>query len=110
MSFFQRDPRQQMLLGSGERVSGAEVREQNVQAAVSIANIVKTSLGPHGLDKMMVDDIGVSLPRTLSFPKLLLVSREEHSWRGRDGADLQRNLHRMSPFRTMELPFFNSLK
>ena len=60
MSFFQRDPRQQMLLGSGERVSGAEVREQNVQAAVSIANIVKTSLGPHGLDKMMVDDIGVS--------------------------------------------------
>jgi len=53
-----------MLLGSGERVSGEEVREQNVQAAVAIANIVKTSLGPHGLDKMMVDDIGVSF----SFP------------------------------------------
>ncbi|CEQ39813.1 SPOSA6832_01384 [Sporobolomyces salmonicolor] len=58
MSFFQRDPRQQMLLGAGERVSGAEVREQNVQAANAIANVVKTSLGPHGLDKMMVDDIG----------------------------------------------------
>ncbi|GAA5848165.1 hypothetical protein JCM8547_004429 [Rhodosporidiobolus lusitaniae] len=55
---FSKDPRQQALLGSGERVSGAEVREQNVQAAVSIANIVKTSLGPHGLDKMLVDDIG----------------------------------------------------
>ena len=27
-------------------------------AAVSIANIVKTSLGPVGLDKMLVDDIG----------------------------------------------------
>lgn len=58
---FARDPRQSSgLLGTGERVSGAEVREQNVQAAVAIANIVRTSLGPHGLDKMLVDDIGVS--------------------------------------------------
>ncbi|GAA5837705.1 hypothetical protein JCM9279_006839 [Rhodotorula babjevae] len=56
---FARDPRASVgLLGAGERVSGAEVREQNVQAAVSIANIVRTSLGPHGLDKMLVDDIG----------------------------------------------------
>ena len=29
-------------------------------AAVSLANIVKTSLGPLGLDKMLVDDIGVN--------------------------------------------------
>lgn len=29
-------------------------------AACSIANIVKTSLGPVGLDKMLVDDVGVS--------------------------------------------------
>lgn len=29
-------------------------------AAISIANIVKTSLGPVGLDKMLVDDVGVS--------------------------------------------------
>lgn len=28
-------------------------------AAASIANIVKSSLGPVGLDKMLVDDIGV---------------------------------------------------
>ena len=27
-------------------------------AACSIANIVKTSLGPVGLDKMLVDDVG----------------------------------------------------
>merc|ERR1712013_114940 len=33
-------------------------RTQNVMAASSIANIVKSSLGPVGLDKMMVDDIG----------------------------------------------------
>ena len=30
-------------------------------AAASIANIVKSSLGPVGLDKMLVDDIGVSV-------------------------------------------------
>ena len=29
-----------------------------VMAAASIANIVKSSLGPVGLDKMLVDDIG----------------------------------------------------
>ena len=34
------------------------MRTQNVMAAVSIANIVKSSLGPLGLDKMLVDDIG----------------------------------------------------
>ena len=33
----------------------------SVMAAASIANIVKSSLGPVGLDKMLVDDIGVSL-------------------------------------------------
>ena len=42
----------------GERVSGAEVRTQNVTAALSVANVVKTSLGPIGLDKMLVDDLG----------------------------------------------------
>ncbi|KAJ3127511.1 T-complex protein 1 subunit alpha [Nowakowskiella sp. JEL0407] len=42
----------------GDRVTGADVRAQNVLAAVSIANIIKTSLGPVGLDKMLVDDIG----------------------------------------------------
>ena len=35
-----------------------DVRTQNVMAASSIANIVKSSLGPAGLDKMMVDDVG----------------------------------------------------
>lgn len=33
----------------------------SVLAASSIANIVKSSLGPVGLDKMLVDDIGVSM-------------------------------------------------
>lgn len=45
---------------NGERICGQEIRNQNVTAVMSIANIVKSSLGPVGLDKMMVDNIGVS--------------------------------------------------
>lgn len=43
---------------AGTRTSGSSVRSQNVMAASAIANIVKSSLGPVGLDKMLVDDIG----------------------------------------------------
>lgn len=42
----------------GSRESGEDVRIGNVTAAIAVANIVKTSLGPVGLDKMLVDDIG----------------------------------------------------
>ncbi|KAI9508482.1 T-complex protein 1 [Russula earlei] len=57
MSIFQRDPRGGAFLG-GDRVSGQDIRDQNVVAAQTIANIVKSSLGPLGLDKMLVDNIG----------------------------------------------------
>lgn len=43
---------------AGIRTTGQNIRTQNVMAACSIANIIKTSLGPVGLDKMMVDDVG----------------------------------------------------
>lgn len=33
-----------------------------VLATQAIANVVKSSFGPSGLDKMMVDDIGVRYP------------------------------------------------
>ncbi|KAI7002548.1 hypothetical protein D0869_11354 [Hortaea werneckii] len=46
-----------LFLG-GQKISGSDIRDQNVQATQAIANIVKTSFGPSGLDKMMVDDIG----------------------------------------------------
>lgn len=42
----------------GSLSRGKDVRAQNVMAALSIANIVKSSLGPVGLDKMLVDDVG----------------------------------------------------
>lgn len=68
---------QNLLSVAGQRVSGSNVRTQNgclfenfkkylfiilffclVMAASAIANVVKSSLGPIGLDKMLVDDIG----------------------------------------------------
>lgn len=42
----------------GERTTGQDVRTQNATACLAIANIVKSSLGPVGLDKLLVDDIG----------------------------------------------------
>ncbi|KKK20538.1 hypothetical protein P175DRAFT_0554138 [Aspergillus ochraceoroseus IBT 24754] len=46
-----------LFLG-GQKITGADVRDQNVLATQAIANVVKSSFGPSGLDKMMVDDIG----------------------------------------------------
>eukprot|EP00299_Pterocystis_sp_00344_P014201 c7022_g1_i1.p1 GENE.c7022_g1_i1~~c7022_g1_i1.p1 ORF type:complete len:553 (+),score=135.96 c7022_g1_i1:45-1661(+) len=42
----------------GERTSGQDIRSQNVMAAIAVSNVVRTSLGPVGLDKMLVDDMG----------------------------------------------------
>ncbi|QSL64260.1 hypothetical protein MERGE_000416 [Pneumocystis wakefieldiae] len=43
---------------SGEKISGSDVRDQHVLAAQTLSNVLKSSLGPVGLDKMLVDDIG----------------------------------------------------
>lgn len=46
------------LLIDGHRQSGQDVRTANVTACVAVSNIVKSSLGPVGLDKMLVDEVG----------------------------------------------------
>lgn len=46
------------VLLDGERQTGQDVRTGNVTACVAVANIVKSSLGPVGLDKMLVDEVG----------------------------------------------------
>ena len=47
------------LLGiQGERETGMDVREGNSMAVLSVSNVVKSSLGPQGLDKMLVDETG----------------------------------------------------
>jgi len=42
----------------GIRTSGAQVRAENVRACLAVSNIVKSSLGPVGLDKLLVDELG----------------------------------------------------
>ncbi|KAL7668667.1 hypothetical protein ACOME3_009361 [Neoechinorhynchus agilis] len=46
------------VLLSGERDSGESGRQQNVAAVGVVASVMSSSLGPLGLDKMMVDEIG----------------------------------------------------
>eukprot|EP01059_Diplonema_ambulator_P029235 TRINITY_DN484_c0_g1_i1.p1 TRINITY_DN484_c0_g1~~TRINITY_DN484_c0_g1_i1.p1 ORF type:complete len:534 (+),score=236.01 TRINITY_DN484_c0_g1_i1:46-1647(+) len=43
---------------SKERVRGVEAQKDNIQAARTLANVLKTSLGPRGMDKMMVSPDG----------------------------------------------------
>jgi len=43
---------------SGTRTTGADIRAQNVKACLAVSNIVKSSLGPVGLDKLLVDELG----------------------------------------------------
>ncbi|TID29937.1 hypothetical protein CANINC_001448 [Pichia inconspicua] len=50
--------RSETLFLGGEKISGDDIRNQNVLATQAVANVVKSSLGPVGLDKMLVDDIG----------------------------------------------------
>ncbi|KAK8051957.1 t-complex 1 subunit alpha [Apiospora rasikravindrae] len=56
-SMFEQPGNGTLFLG-GQKISGADIRDQNVLATQAIANVVKSSFGPSGLDKMMVDDIG----------------------------------------------------
>lgn len=49
-----------VIMWNGGRLPSSivqDVRTQNVTAATAIANIVKSSLGPVGLDKMLVDEV-----------------------------------------------------
>lgn len=51
--------KQKAALGiNGTRTTGIAVRQENVTAALAVSNVVKSSLGPIGLDKMLVDDTG----------------------------------------------------
>ncbi len=41
-----------------ERESGKDAQKNNIQAAKAIADAVRTTLGPKGMDKMLVDNLG----------------------------------------------------
>ena len=44
--------------GTKERLKGIEALRANIQAATAITSVIKTSLGPRGLDKMIVSPHG----------------------------------------------------
>jgi thermosome len=47
-----------VLAESTQRTSGADARRSNVAAGRAVANAVRTTLGPRGMDKMLVDSSG----------------------------------------------------
>jgi len=48
----------QELFVDGERLVGNIAREKNLSSVLSISNMVKSSYGPHGLDKMLISKVG----------------------------------------------------
>ena len=52
---------EETILESTERTSGREALRKNVQAAIALAGAVRSTLGPKGLDKLLVDDGGSTL-------------------------------------------------
>ena len=44
-----------------ERKTGREAQMSNIRAAVQVAETVRSTLGPAGMDKMLVDERGESI-------------------------------------------------
>ncbi len=47
-----------LLKDGASQTKGREAQKNNISAAKIIAEIVRTSLGPRGMDKMLVDSLG----------------------------------------------------
>jgi chaperonin GroEL (HSP60 family) len=47
-----------LILKDTRRESGKDALSNNIMAARAVANAVKSTLGPKGMDKMLVDTIG----------------------------------------------------
>ncbi|MHA1859863.1 MAG: TCP-1/cpn60 chaperonin family protein, partial [Candidatus Asgardarchaeia archaeon] len=48
-----------LILKEGtQRSQGRDARRSNIMAAIAIAESIRTSLGPRGMDKMLVDSLG----------------------------------------------------
>jgi thermosome len=46
------------MVVSGDRILGRDAQRTNIAVAYAVASAVKTTLGPRGMDKMMVSDMG----------------------------------------------------
>jgi hypothetical protein len=49
------------ILEETERTTGRDALRKNIQAAIALAGAVRSTLGPKGLDKLLVDDEGRSM-------------------------------------------------
>ncbi|MEO9321169.1 MAG: TCP-1/cpn60 chaperonin family protein, partial [Nitrososphaera sp.] len=47
-----------ILKEGSSQTKGRDAQKNNITAAKLVAEIVKTSLGPRGMDKMLVDTLG----------------------------------------------------
>src|SRR6056297_2779221 len=47
-----------ILAGGSSRTHGQAAQESNIRAGKAVANAVRTTLGPRGMDKMLVDSSG----------------------------------------------------
>ena len=48
-----------IILGEGaQRVRDRDAQSYNIRAARAVANAVRSTLGPKGMDKMLVDNMG----------------------------------------------------
>jgi len=65
------------ILESTERTSGHEALRKNVQAAIALAGAVRSTLGPKGLDKLLIDDSGETMV-TNDGVTVLETARVEH--------------------------------
>ena len=53
-----------ILSEGSQRTRGQAAQDSNIRAGKAVANAVRTTLGPRGMDKMLVDSSGTSSSRT----------------------------------------------
>ena len=63
-----------LLKDGASETKGREAQRNNIQAAKIIAEIVRTSLGPRGMDKMLVDSLGEVVPSPTSLSVVFEIS------------------------------------
>src|SRR6187200_711503 len=67
-----------VILKEGTRENkGKEAQKNNLTAAKLVAEVVKSSLGPRGMDKMLVDSVGDGTTSSVIFTGSLLEKAEE---------------------------------
>ena len=49
------------ILSDTERTSGRDALRKNIQAALALSGAIRSTLGPRGLDKLLIDDTGRTL-------------------------------------------------